>query len=153
MVRRCADLYLCFRRSGSLSWKSNHLCWRHLNIGFFLCIFSNFSSVHYSVSVLVLAVVSAVVVVCTSWWGILLVDDYWMVFSCIFVTLPENRCPFFLYLFCWKYLSWLTLFLVSVSLYLSALAPWCTIFVVVIVWWVFLCCVWVVFPILWQDFC
>ena len=94
MMRICAYFSLWFWSSVSLSWQLNHLCWRHIDFGFFLCLVSDCSSVCSYVSFLSLAPVPDSVVVFPSWGGVLLADDSWRGSSCVLVTLPERRCLF-----------------------------------------------------------
>ena len=92
MMRRCADFSVWCWRSVSLSWWHNHICWRHLEFGLFLYPLHDFSSGRSSVSVLVTDLVSAIVVVCPSWGGSLLVDDSWGFSSRVLVKLYDRRC-------------------------------------------------------------
>ena len=44
MMKRCIDFYFGFWGSVSHSWWSDHICWRRLYFGFFLCVLSACSS-------------------------------------------------------------------------------------------------------------
>ena len=137
MKRWCEDFSFYFWGIFSLSWRRDHLCWRSLEFGLYICLMSACSSIHSSVLVIVLFLFLVLVlalllvllfvpvlvaVVRPSWMGALLIDDTYRGSSCVLVIIYERMCLvfglFWLPFFC----SWLIWLLVAVSIILCDLS-------------------------------